>query len=183
VKNVIPAAGLLLSQKQENGGRITINDTILEMERMEAISMDEDEDDSFLKKWSDVIEKSGETVNCPNCRKKINWKDTPHENIPGVPLPIPFCNEICKEQFIDGQIKYHEDILRDLYELKPGLLKCPNCGKDALSVVLRDVPFVNIVGDEFVGIAVHKEVMGANGKSVPECYCDLDEEDWRKIFG
>ncbi len=32
MKNVIPAAGLLLSQKQESGKKITINDTILEIE-------------------------------------------------------------------------------------------------------------------------------------------------------
>ena len=153
------------------------------MERMEVISMGEDEDDNFLKDWSDVIEKSDETTNCHNCRKRIQWRDAPHEDIPGISISIPFCNESCKEQFIDGQIKYHEDILRDLYELKPGLLKCPNCGKDTLRVVLRDVPFITNIGEKFVGMAVHKEIIGTNGEPIPECFCNLDEEDWRGIFG
>ena len=145
--------------------------------------MDEDEDDGFLKKWFAVIEKTGETVNCPNCRKKINWKDTPHENIPGVSIPIPFCNKFCKEQFIDGQIKYHEDILQDLYKLKSGEMECSNCGKDAVRFVLRDVPFVNNSGDVFIGMAVHREIIGTDGEPIPECFCNLDEENWRKIFG
>lgn len=145
--------------------------------------MDENEDDSFLKESFEAIEKSSETVNCPNCRKKINWKDTPHENIPGLPLPVPFCDEICKEQFIDGQIKYHEDILRDLYKLKSGAMECPNCGKDAVRFLLRDVPFVNNSGDVFIGMAVHREIIGTDGEPIPECFCNLDEENWRKIFG
>ena len=146
--------------------------------------MDEDEvKDSFLKDWSEVIEKSSETTNCSNCRKKINWKDTPHENIPGVPLPIPFCNETCKEQFIDGQIKYREDILRDLYKLRSGPMECPNCGKDAVRFLLREVPFVNNIGEEFVGMAVHREIIGTDGEPIPECFCNLDAEDWRGLLG
>lgn len=144
--------------------------------------MDETEDND-LKKCYDAIEKSNETVKCHNCRKKMPWKDAPYEEIPGMTIHIPLCNETCKEQFINGQIKYHEKILRDLYELKPGLLKCPNCGKDALSVVLRDVPFVNNIGEVFVGMAVHREIIGTNGESIPECFCNLNDKDWKKIFG
>ena len=181
MKNVIPAAGLLLSQKQESGKKITINDTILEIERMEATSMDEGKDDT-LKRAFRIIEKSTETVECFRCGKKTNLKDAHYEVIPGVMSPISFCTESCKEQFINTRIIYHEDILRDLYELNPGLLKCPNCGKEALSLVLRDVPFVNNSGDVFIGMAVHREIIGTNGESIPECFCNLDEEDWRKIF-
>lgn len=142
-----------------------------------------DDEKNTLKEHYKAIHKSGETVNCPNCRKKIIWKDIPHVNIPGLPLPVPFCNETCKEQFIGGQIKYHEDVLRGLYKLKSGAMECPNCGKDALRFLLREVPFVNNVGEEFVGMAVHREIIGTDGEPIPECFCNLDKENWRKIFG
>ena len=140
-------------------------------------------DDINLKRVFESIEKSSETGNCPNCRKKINWKDTPHEDIPGILLPISFCNEFCKEQFINGQIKHHEDILRDLYKLKSGVMDCPNCGKEAVRFLLREVPFVNNTGEEFVGMAVHREIIGNDGEPIPECFCNLNAEDWRSLLG
>ena len=133
-----------------------------------------------------MIEKSGETVNCPNCRKKINWKDTPYEEIPGLPLSVPFCSASCKEQFINGQIKYHEDILDDLYKLRYGIPKCPNCGKATIKYVRHDEvtkahSMNHFYNKEIVGKAVHHEIVGTNGEKIPEKFCYLDEDDWPRI--
>ena len=143
--------------------------------------------ENTLKEAFDAIEKSSEMVGCTGCRKKIEWKNALWRIIPGLPLPNPFCDESCMYNYISSQIKHHEDILRELNHFDPRARRCPNCGKEVIRYVRRDEvvrahSMNHFYNKKFVGMAVHKEIIGAKGESIPERFCDLTEEDWRSIF-
>ena len=57
---------------------------------------------------------------------------------------------------------------------------CPNCNESVVRFIYFDPPRPRT---SHVGMAVHREVVGNDGRKIPESFCYLGQDDWDVALG
>lgn len=59
-------------------------------------------------------------------------------------------------------------------------IPCPNCNGSVIRFIFFDPPRPHT---PYVGMVVHREVVGCDGRNIPEKFCNLTQDDWYAAVG